>query len=141
VLLADGRVEDGIAFHDEATATATSGELGPLAAGTVYCSVIFACRNRADWRRASEWTEVASRWCDRESIGYFAGLCSVHRAEVFRHRGAYDEAEQSARVAGDQLLAANPRMAGWAFPRRYAHMWPATRLTTLTSSSNGSSPP
>lgn len=115
VLLADGHVEDGLALHDEATAAATSGELGPLAAGTVYCSVIFACRNRADWRRASEWTEVASRWCDRESIGYFPGLCSVHRAEVFRHRGAFDAAEQSARGAGDQLLAANPRMAGWAF--------------------------
>jgi tetratricopeptide (TPR) repeat protein len=114
-LLADGQIEEGIAFHDEATAAATSGELGPLAAGTVYCSVIFACRNRADWRRASEWTDVASRWCDRESIGYFPGLCSVHRAEVFRRRGAFDEAEQSALVAGDQLLAANPRMAGWAF--------------------------
>jgi class 3 adenylate cyclase len=113
--LAEGRVAEGIALHDEATAAATSGQLGPFAAGGIYCSVIFACRNRADWRRAAEWTERADRWCDRESVSFFPGLCRVHRAEVFRLRGALRDAERDALEGREQLLAASPRMAAWAF--------------------------
>lgn len=114
-LLMAQRVEEGMALHDEAMALATGGELGLLASGTVYCSVIVACRNRADWRRASEWTEQGTRWCEREAVAYFPGLCSVHHAEVLRQRGELDEAERHATVAGGRLLAANPRVAGWAY--------------------------
>jgi class 3 adenylate cyclase len=113
--LAEGRVAEGIALHDEATAAAMSGELGPFAAGGIYCSVIFACRNRADWRRAAEWTERADRWCDRESVAFFPGLCRVHRAEVRRFRGAFRDAERDALEARELLLAASPRTASWAF--------------------------
>lgn len=113
--LMDQRLEAGMALHDEAMALAISDELGLLAAGTIYCSVIVACRNRADWRRASEWTEESSRWCERESVAYFPGLCTVHRAEVMRQQGNLEGAEQNARLAGEQLKVANPRVAGWAY--------------------------
>ena len=65
VHLLEGDVVEGIALHDEAIAAAMSGELGTFAAGAIYCSVIAACRNRADWRRAAEWTDRADRWLRR----------------------------------------------------------------------------
>jgi tetratricopeptide (TPR) repeat protein len=114
VYLSEGRVAEGIALHDEATAAAMSGELGPFVSGTIYCSVIFACRNRADWRRAAEWTERADRWCDRESVAHFPGLCRVHHGEVLRFRGKFRDAERDVLEGRDLLLASSPRMAGWA---------------------------
>jgi tetratricopeptide (TPR) repeat protein len=70
-----GETAAGLALVDEATAAAMSGELGVQAAGSIYCSTIFLCRNRGDWRRASEWTDVSLRWCERESVSGFPGLC------------------------------------------------------------------
>ncbi|MBW2271268.1 MAG: hypothetical protein JRH16_22170, partial [Deltaproteobacteria bacterium] len=114
VHLLEGRVAEGIALHDEATAAATSGELGPFAAGAIYCSVIAACRNRADWHRAAEWTERADRWCDRESVSFFPGVCRIHRGEVLRFRGKFRDAERYLLEGHELILAASPRIAGWA---------------------------
>jgi class 3 adenylate cyclase/Tfp pilus assembly protein PilF len=114
VLLTEGRLEEGIALHDEACARVSAGRLSPYAVGTIYCSVIFACRNRADWQRAHEWTQVVDGWCSRESIGYFPGLCRVHHAEVLRFRGELEEAERDALKALEQLSAALPRRVYWA---------------------------
>jgi len=114
VLLAEDRLEEGIALHDEACAHASAGELSQLASGVVYCSVIAGCRLRADWQRAHEWTEVADGWCSRESVGYFPGLCRVHHAEILRFRGELQAAEQDALKAFEQLSAALPRRAYWA---------------------------
>jgi len=114
VYLFERRVAEGVALHDEATAAAMSGELGPFIAGVVYCNVIVACRNRADWQRAAEWTERADRWCDRESVSFFPGLCRVHRGEVLRFRGKFRDAERDILEGHDLLVAASPRIAGWA---------------------------
>jgi len=115
VHLFEGRHAEGIALHDEATAAATSGELGPFSSGSIYCSVIVACRNRADWSRAAEWTERADRWCERESVAFFPGLCRVHRAEVLRFRGALQDAEHDALAGRDLLQAASPRTVHFAY--------------------------
>jgi class 3 adenylate cyclase len=114
VSLSRGNIEEGIALHDEASATATAGDFGPFATGFIYCSVIVACRNRADWTRAAEWTDQATRWCDQESVQYYPGLCRVHRAEVQRFRGAYDDARKTAAQAMELLMRASPLTAGWA---------------------------
>ena len=81
-LIVEGRLDEGMAFIDEANALAASGSLTLMAAGTIYCSTIFACRNLGDWRRAGEWTDTASRWCERQSVSGFPGLCRFHRAEA-----------------------------------------------------------
>jgi class 3 adenylate cyclase len=75
----------------------------PFSAGSIYCMTIGVCRSIADYRRASEWTEAASRWCEREAITGFPGVCSVQRAEILRLRGAFSEAEDEARRASVQL--------------------------------------
>jgi class 3 adenylate cyclase len=101
--VARGEVEEGMGLIDEATAAAVSGELGPWATAAVYCNTINACRNLADYGRAGEWTQAAKRWCERQSIAGFPGMCRVQRAEIIGLRGAWPEAEQQARLATSEL--------------------------------------
>jgi class 3 adenylate cyclase len=114
-LIVDGRAAEGLALIDEANALAATGALSLMAAGTIYCSTIFACRNLGDWQRAGEWTDTATRWCERQSVSGFPGLCRFHRAEVRRLQGALDEAERDAIDACEELMASAPRTAAWAF--------------------------
>ena len=104
VLVAMGQVREGMALVDEATMAAVSGDLGLMVTGRVYCCTISACRDVADIRRASDWTEAAHRWCDRQSVSGFPGVCRVHRAEITALRGGLAKAEQEARLACDELL-------------------------------------
>jgi class 3 adenylate cyclase len=114
-LVTQGDTKAGLAMVDEATAAAMSGHLGVQAAGTIYCSTIFLCRNIGDWRRAGEWTEASTRWCQRESVSCFPGLCSWHRAEIMRFRGALADAEEDARAAVEELMSSAPRWAAWGY--------------------------
>jgi hypothetical protein len=81
---------------DEATVAAVGGELSPRATGNVYCMTIVLCRDLADYKRAGEWTEATTRWCERQAISGFPGHCRVRRAEIIRLRGAFAEAELEA---------------------------------------------
>lgn len=103
-LVSQGQVERGLALFDEATVAAVAGELSPMATGIVYCNMIDVCAQLADYRRAGQWTEAAKRWCERQAISGFPGVCRVHRAEVVRLRGAWSEAEREARVASTELI-------------------------------------
>ena len=103
-LVAKGEVREGMALVDEATVAAVGGELSLFMTGWVYCNTISACRDLGDYRRASEWTEAAHRWCDRQSVTGFPGICRVHRAEVMALRGALAKAEQEARLACAELV-------------------------------------
>jgi class 3 adenylate cyclase len=103
-LVAKGEVREGMALVDEATVAAVGGELSLFTTGWVYCNTISTCRDLGDYRRASEWTEAAHRWCDRQAVTGFPGICRVHRAEVMALRGALAKAEQEARLACEELL-------------------------------------
>jgi class 3 adenylate cyclase len=111
--LLDGDVSAGTALIDEAMAAAMGGELDLWTTGQIFCSTIFACRNRGDWGRAGEWSVASLRWCERQSLSGFPGLCRFHRAEVMRFRGELDRAERDASDAVDELLMAAPRWAAW----------------------------
>ena len=61
--------------------------------GLMYCSVIEACRDVYELRRAREWTFALSRWCEQQSeMVAFTGVCLVHRAEIMQFHGAWPEA-------------------------------------------------
>jgi class 3 adenylate cyclase len=104
-LVGRGDLDEGLSLLDEATAAAVSGELSPYATGIVYCNTISTCRDLADFRRAGEWTEVAKRWCERQSISGFPGVCRVHRAEIVALRGGWAEAEEEAKLASKELMS------------------------------------
>jgi class 3 adenylate cyclase len=113
-LVATGRVEEGLALIDESTVAAVSGELDPLTTGRIYCSTISVCRDLADWRRAVEWTEAAERWCRRQSVSGFPGVCRVHRAEIMRFRGSWADAEREAQRACEELSGYDRLLSGEA---------------------------
>jgi class 3 adenylate cyclase len=111
--LVAGEVGEGTALIDEAMAEALGGGLELWTTGQIFCSTIFACRNRGDWGRAGEWSVASLRWCERQSLSGFPGLCRFHRAEVMRFRGELDRAERDASEAIDELLEPAPRWAAW----------------------------
>lgn len=102
-LIQNGDVKEGFAQFDIATLAAAAGELDVWPTGWIYCSTITACLQLADYRRASEWTEATTRWCERQSVTGFPGICRVHRAEIVSLRGAWAKAEQEARQACEEL--------------------------------------
>ena len=98
-----GRVEEGRALLDEAMTAVVGGELRPEAAGYVYCGMIGACSKLGDYGRSADWTDATLRWCERESIPAFPGVCRIHRAELMRLQGSLAEAEEQARMACEEL--------------------------------------
>ena len=98
-----GDVERGLEILDEASTSAVSGELRPFATGLVYCVTISACQDVGDYRRAAEWTEAASRWCEQADMNGFPGACRIHRAEIMRLRGDWPQAEQTALAACEEI--------------------------------------
>jgi integral membrane sensor domain MASE1 len=83
----DGRAIDGFARLDEAMVAVVSGALSPAVAGTVYCSLVEACEEIADLRRAWEWSDALTRWCERQQgMVTFTGQCLTHRATILRRR-------------------------------------------------------
>ncbi|HET8569523.1 MAG TPA: adenylate/guanylate cyclase domain-containing protein [Candidatus Limnocylindria bacterium] len=102
-LVGSGQAREGMQLVDQATVAAVSGDLSLFVTGWVFCMQISACRDLGDMRKAGEWTEAAKRWCDRESITGFPGVCKIRQAEIMALRGALARAEQEARAACDEL--------------------------------------
>jgi ATP/maltotriose-dependent transcriptional regulator MalT len=115
LLIDRGEVERGMTLLDEAMVAATSDELDPGWAGNIYCNLMLACWQLADWRRAGEWTQVTARWCEEmPGAGPFMGICRVHRAQVLHARGEWRDAEAQARRVLDELAGFMPAMVGEA---------------------------
>jgi class 3 adenylate cyclase len=113
IKIAGGEVADGFGRMEEATLAALNGELSPLVTGVTYCAVISVCRDLADYQRAGEWTEATEKWCEKQSISGFPGVCRVHRAEIVAQTGAWERAEEELVKATRELAAYNatPPMA------------------------------
>lgn len=113
-LLALGRVREGAALQDEAAAVVLSARVTPLAGGTVFCGVLFGCRNGADWQRAAQWSRQFHGWCERQRLGNFSGPCRLHRAEVLGVQGELTQAESEAEAAAGFLSDSAPWAVGEA---------------------------
>ena len=93
MMIYSGRVPEGVALLDEAMVGLSAGEVSPIIAGMAYCSLIEACQELSDFSRAASWTSALTRWCDvQPGLVPYTGQCSLHRGQIMRLRGAYDEA-------------------------------------------------
>jgi DNA-binding NarL/FixJ family response regulator len=120
-LVRQGRTEEGLRLVDETMVAVTAGELSPRVAGIVYCNTIAFCRDVYELRRAREWTDALTRWCDRQpDMVAHKGLCLVHRAEIMTVGGAWHEALEEARRVAEQFRQGvlNQRALGHAAYRQ-----------------------
>ena len=116
VLLDLGRIDEGLAKMDEAMAAVIAGELSAYFTGIIYCSLIDACLELSELRRAGEWSDAAQVWCDALPEGSsFPGMCRANRAQLARLRGAWAQAETEAARAAEELLPVEPGLAAPAF--------------------------
>jgi DNA-binding NarL/FixJ family response regulator len=100
-LVKQGKTGEGLRLVDETMVAVIAGELSPIVAGIVYCNTIAFCQSVYELRRAHEWTDALTRWCQEQpDMIAHKGLCLVHRAEIMTLVGAWREAlEEACRVS------------------------------------------
>ena len=115
-LIRQGQVVEGLALLDRAMLAASAGELSPIITGVVYCGVIAGCEEAYEVRRAREWTDALSRWCEEQpELVAFSGRCHAHRSEIMQLDGAWADALEEARRARERAeRAMNPAAVGHA---------------------------
>ncbi len=120
-LVRQGRFEEGLRLLDEVMVGVTAGELSPIVTGLVYCNTIGFWQSVYELRRAREWTEALTRWCEQQpDMVAHTGVCLVHRAEIMQLQGAWDAALEEARRAGERFAEGvlNERVCGKAYYRQ-----------------------
>ncbi|HEX2065165.1 MAG TPA: hypothetical protein VHE80_12165, partial [Acidimicrobiales bacterium] len=99
-LVAEGKVDEGMAMLDEAMAGSMAGECGHLET-VVYncCSMLTACHLASDLERASEWCRVADEFMRTHTCPFLFARCRVHYGSLLLTKGQWDRAERELRAA------------------------------------------
>jgi DNA-binding CsgD family transcriptional regulator len=118
--LYSGRLAEGLRLLDESMVAVATGEVSPVFAGHIYCTLIEGCQEISDYGRVAEWTATLHAWCETQpDLVLFTGQCAVHRGQIMRLRGAWAEAiDEFERALERYLLTETPSAAGLAMAER-----------------------
>jgi DNA-binding CsgD family transcriptional regulator len=117
-LIHQNRFAEGTTLLDEAMVAVVAEEISPVVAGIVYCAVIDICQKIYDLRRAREWTEALTRWCDSQpDLVPYRGQCLVRRAEIMQMHGNWQDAITEVKRACEEFQNSSPVAVGEAFYR------------------------
>ena len=93
-LVAQGRVDEGVALLDEAMTVALAGETSdPLACGDACCTTLVVCDSLADLDRATQWCEAVVEFTDRRRYTPVQSWCRAIFASVLVRAGSWARAE------------------------------------------------
>ncbi len=112
-----GRFAEGLALLDDSMVRVVAGEVTPFIAGHVFCTAIEGVQEISDFGRVAEWTSALERWCSAQpGLLAFTGQCAVHRGQLLRLRGAWDDAlHEYARAAERYVELGTPSAIGLTF--------------------------
>jgi DNA-binding CsgD family transcriptional regulator len=103
-LMMMGDIHSATARFDSVMLMVSTGEVGPVVAGVVYCAVILECMQVFDLTRAAEWTEALHGWCeDQPDLVPYRGQCLVHRSQLQQAAGNWTAAFATVLHACDRL--------------------------------------
>ena len=103
-LLAMGNEAAGLARLDDVMLAVSSGEVGPIVSGIVYCAVILECMQLFDLARAAEWTAALDEWCrGQPDLVPYRGQCLVHQSQLRQAAGDWPGAVATVTEARDRL--------------------------------------
>jgi hypothetical protein len=74
--------------------------------------MIGACRDMTDYRRATEWIEATERYCSRNNVDGFPGICGSIAPRLPPCPAPGSAAEQELVRATDELKQVQRRAAG-----------------------------
>jgi hypothetical protein len=105
-----GMIGEGMAVLDGVMVAVAAADVSPMVVGDLYCGVMEACWEAFDIRRAREWTAALSTWCEGQpDLIPYRGPCLVHRVELMRLHGDWEDALEEAHRACEWLaLPASP---------------------------------
>lgn len=115
-----GQVQEGLRLMDESLVGVVAGDVSPIVSGIVYCTTVEGCALVHDFGRMAEWTRALTSWCEAQpGLVAFTGQCAVHRGQLLRLRGAFDEAvEELERAAERYALSGGGPAVGLAHEER-----------------------
>lgn len=94
---------DGFTALDEAMIHVIGGQVDPMWAGDIYCSIIHLCEALGDLGRMRSWTDALATWAAPLSSTFlYEGVTRVHQLQLLRAEGDWDlvERELGPRSAG-----------------------------------------
>jgi DNA-binding NarL/FixJ family response regulator len=98
-LIDQGRITEGIAFHDEAMAGALAGEGQLDTVVFTTCEMMTSYSRCAQYQRMVQWIRAADRFVERYGCPYLNASCRTHYGEVLFATGDWARAEEELRAA------------------------------------------
>jgi DNA-binding CsgD family transcriptional regulator len=98
-LIDQGRITEGMAFHDEAMAGALAGEGQLDTVVFTACEMMTSYSRCAQYQRMAQWIRAADRFVERYGCPYLNASCRTHYGEVLFATGEWARAEEELRAA------------------------------------------